>query len=264
MTLLGRNIFAVPTNPNVCVQNMEDTILVRGQKIDSSKNIFIDRDYFDEISKKNEINNVIGKYRRVWDKQDGKCYICKNKIDIEQEKTIMYKKGKRDKSTSNMAYIHKSCEDAQIQYVKVEDKDIKDVKVKDIIKEIIPKKNGRKRESKFIKLTEYFHNLKKNKVTLKFSDIEKITGVKLCDSAYKYRTYFTNKQEGSISENWIKQGYKISKIDLENKKISFERVEFKRTKVVIPKFLYRNDLPMELVNEMKTFLLHIQEKYRLS
>lgn len=242
---------------------MEDTILVRDQKIDTSKNIFIDREYFDEISKRNEINNVVGKYRRVWDKQEGKCHICKNKIQIEQEKTIIYKRGKRDKSTRNMAYIHKACEDAQIQYVKIEDKDINDVRVKDIIKEIVPKNKSRKKESKFIKLTEYFHNLRKNKVTLKFSDIERISGVNLCDSAYKYRTYFTNKQEGSIGESWRKQGYKVSKIDLENKKISFERVEFKRTKVVIPKFLYRNDLPMELVSEIKTFFLHIQEKYRV-
>lgn len=243
---------------------MEDTILVKEHRIDTSKNIFIDREYFEEISKRNEINNVIGKYRRVWDKQEGKCYICKTKIEIEQEKTIMYKRGKRDKSTKNIAYIHKSCEAAQIQYVKIEDRDIKEVEVRDIIKEIIPKNKKSKKESKFIKLTEYFHNLKKNKVTLKFSDIERISGVKLCDSAYKYRTYFTNKQEGSIGEFWRNQGYKVSKIDLENKKISFERVEFKRTKVVIPKFLYRNDLPMELVSEIKTFFLHIQEKYRLS
>jgi len=240
---------------------MQDTILIKEQKVDTSKNIFVDRRYFEEISKKNEINNVVGKYRRVWDKQEGKCYICKNRIENDQEKAVMYKKGKKDKSTNNMAYIHKSCEDAQIQYVKLQDKDIKDIRVKDIIKEIAPRQ--KKKESKFIKLTEYFHNLKKNKVTLKFTDIEKIAALKLCDSAYKYRTYFTNKQAGSISETWREQGYKISKIDLENKKISFERVEFKRTKVVIPKFLYRNDLPMELVNEIKTFVLHIQEKYRI-
>lgn len=242
---------------------MEDTILVKEQKIDTSKNIFIDKEYFEEISKKSEINNVVGKYRRIWDRQEGLCYICKNKIEKEQEKAIIYKKSRKDKSIKNMAYIHKICQDAQMQYIKLEDKDINDVRVKDLIKEILPKKKAGRKESKFIKLSEYFHNLKKNKVTLKFTDIERISGVKLCESAYKYRTYFTNKQEGSIGDNWRKQGYKISKIDMENKKISFERVEFKRTKVVIPKFLYRNDLPMELVNEIKTFFLHIQEKYRI-
>ncbi len=50
---------------------------------------------------------------------------------------------------------------------------------------------------------------------------------------------------------------------MENQKISFEKTKFNRTKVVIPKFLYRNDLPMEMVEEIKNFLLHIQKKYRV-
>ena len=35
------------------------------------------------------------------------------------------------------------------------------------------------------------------------------------------------------------------------------------TKVVIPKFLYRTDLCMDAVEEIKTFFKHIEEKYRL-
>ena len=242
---------------------MEDTILVKVPKLYLSKNIFIDKKYFEEIDKKHDISNVSGRYKRVWERQEGKCYICHKKIDVEQEKTIIYKKGRKDKSINNIAYVHEFCKDSMIQYVQVEESNIKDINVKEVLKSINSKEKKTKKESKFLKLTEYFHNLRRNKVTLKFKDIEKILGFKLCESAYKYRTYFTNKAKGTISETWNNQGFKISKIDLDNQKISFERVKFNRTKIILPKFLYRTDLPMEAVQEIKNFFLHIKEKYRI-
>jgi len=242
---------------------MEETILAKPQKVDLSKNVFLDRKYFEDIEKERDINNVVGKYKKIWDIQEGKCYICKNKIDLKQEKTIIHKGDIRNKSINNIAYVHKFCRNAQIHYVKIEDKEIKDIDVNGLLKEIIPNKKKRKKESKFIKLTEYFHNLRKNKVTLKFTDIEKICGFKLCNSAYKYTTYFTNKGKGLIAESWNSQGFKLDKLDLENKKLYFQKIKFSRAKVPIPKFMYRNDLPMELVTEVKQFFQHIKEKYRI-
>lgn len=173
----GRNIFTLTSNANIHIQNMEDTILVKQQKIDSSKNIFIDKEYFEELDKKHDIDNVVGKYRQVWDRQEGKCYICKKKIDKDHEKTIIHKKNRKNNSISNLAYVHSFCKDAMIQYVQIEDKDLKDINVKEVLKEILPKGIRKRKESKFAKLTEYFHNLKKNKVTLRFKDIEKIIRV---------------------------------------------------------------------------------------
>ncbi len=260
---IGRGIFAVPNNQSIRIQNMEETVLVKPQKIDLSKNVFIDREYFEEIERERDISNVVGKYRKVWERQEGICYICKNKIDINQEKTIIYKGSRINKNTNNIAYVHKFCERSQIQYVKLEDKDIKDISVNELLKEITSNNQKRKKESKFIRLTEYFHNLRRNKVTLKFTDIERICGFKLCNSAYAYRTYFTNKGRWSIAESWKNQGFKLTKIDLENKKLYFEKIKFSRAKIPIPKFMYRVDLPMELVMEVKQFFLHIKEKYRI-
>lgn len=253
----------MPSNPNVYVQNMEDTILVYPHKIDLSKNIFIDREYFEEIDREHDIDNIIGKYKKVWERQEGKCYICKAKIDVKQEKTIIHKGNRNNKSVNNIAYVHKACRDAKIQYIQLENKDLKDITIKELLREIRTVNKKQKKESKFIHLTEYFHNLKRNKITLKFTDIERITGCKLCASAYKYRTYFTNKGQGLIAESWNSQGFKLSKIDLENHKLTFEKTKFSRSKIPIPKFFYRTDLPMELVIEVKNFLLHIKEKYRI-
>lgn len=86
---------------------------------------------------------------------------------------------------------------------------------------------------------------------------------KLCDSAYKYRTYFFNNKPGMISECWITQGFKINNLDMNKQKIDFKRVEFKRKKVIIPKFMYNNNLHPEMIEEVNKFFLHLKEKYRL-
>ena len=66
-----------------------------------------------------------------------------------------------------------------------------------------------------------------------------------------------------IGESWTSQGYRISKIDMEKRKIDFTRFDYRRTKVRIPKFLYRMDLQPEMIEETNRFFLHLQEKYRL-
>ena len=66
-----------------------------------------------------------------------------------------------------------------------------------------------------------------------------------------------------IGETWTSQGYKISNLDLENEKIEFTRFDFRRSKIIIPKFMYRLDLQPEMIEEANRFFLHLQEKYRL-
>lgn len=258
-----RNIFTLTSNKNINLNCMADTILVNERKIDVSKNIFLNRGYYEELEKNKDIQNIVGKYKKIWDKQDGKCYICSKAITKEQEKTIIYKKDSKDKSIKNIAYVHEYCKDSIIECIKIENDNMNSINIKELLSEINNKKKNRK-ESKFIKLTDYFHNVHKNKVILTFKGIEKILGFKLCESAYKYASYFSNNKDGMISESWRKQGFKLTKIDMQNQKLEFTRVEFKRSKVQIPKFLYKTDLPMELVEEVKSFFLYLQEKYRIS
>lgn len=259
----GRNVFCLPSNNDKYLKNMADTVLVTEYKIDTSKNVFLDKEYFEELERDKEIQNCVGKYRKVWDRQDGKCYICNKDIKMEQKKDVIFKKNTKDKTIRNIAYVHTYCKESLVEYVDVGDENINSINLREIIAEIDNKKLQKKNESKFANLTAYFHNLRKNNVTLSFKDIEKILGFKLCDSAYKYRTYYTNKNDGMIGETWTKQGYKIKKIDMKNEKIEFERFDFRRTKVIIPKFLYRLDLPQELIEETNKFFSRLKERYRL-
>ena len=182
---------------------------------------------------------------------------------MEQKKDIIFKRNTKDKTIRNIAYVHTYCKESVIEYIDIGDEYINAVNLKEIILEIENRKAQKsKKESKFINLTAYFHNVKKVNVSLSFKDMEKILGFKLCNSAYKYRSYFTNNKDGMIGETWTKQGYKIKKIDMKNEKIEFERFDFRRTKVIIPKFLYRLDLPQELIEETNKFFARLKERYR--
>lgn len=259
---LDRGIFTVPNNPNKFLKNMSDTILITERKIDSSRNVFLDKEYFEELEKNKDIQNCIGRYKKVWDRQEGKCYICSKKIKMEEEKEVIFKRMTADKTIRNIAYVHTYCKNSIVEYVDVGEEDINSLNLKEILSDIENKRKKQK-ESKFINLTDYFHNLRKNSITLTFKGIEKILKFKLCNSAYKYRTYFSNNKAGMIGETWTSQGFKINKIDMEKQKIEFIRTDYRRSKIIIPKFMYRLDLPKEMLEEIRKFFLHLQEKYRL-
>lgn len=261
---LGRSTFCMPNNKEKCIKNLADTVLIPESRIDASKNIFLNREYFTEIENNKEIQNCVGKYRKIWDRQDGLCYICSKRIQMEQRKSIIFKKAFNDKTIKNMAYTHTYCKDSIVKYVDIGKEDITAINLKELLSDIEGKNNNKIKESKFKNLTAYFHNLRKNSVILSFKEIEKIVNFKLCNSAYKYKTYFLNNKEGMISESWISQGFKINKIDLEKNKIEFKKFDFSRKKIIIPKFMYRTNLQQEMLEETRKFFLHLQEKYRLS
>ena len=126
----------------------------------------------------------VGNYKKVWERQEGICYICSKQIKLEQPKTIIYKrKSSKDKTIRNLAYVHDYCKDSVAEYVDVNNGDI---------------------------------------VTLTFQQIEKILGFKMCPTAYKYKSYFYVKKEGMISESWISQGFKINNVNMEEQKIDVE------------------------------------------
>ncbi len=78
---------------------------------------------------------------------------------------------------------------------------------------------------KYIKLFEYFELQEKDKITLLFSDIEKIIGFDLPASAYKYSAYWSNDYKThSISRTWMDAGYKSSNVDIVNKQITFDKM----------------------------------------
>ena len=69
---LGRDTFSLPNNRENSLRNMADTILIKEHPLDTSRNVFLDREYFEELNNDKDIQNCVGKYKKIWDRQEGK------------------------------------------------------------------------------------------------------------------------------------------------------------------------------------------------
>lgn len=258
----GRYVFSTPDKRNRFVKNMADTILIDEKPMDLKKNVFLDREYFNQLEDNRNIQNITGKYRKVFDMQDGKCYFCSKDIKIKDEKKIIFKNKKGDKTCRNLAYIHADCENQLITKIKTTDSIDSMITARELFKQITNDKKKQERNSKFKNLSVFFHNTRRNKVKLSFITIEKILGFKLCDSAYKYKSYFSNKKSGMINRAWTSQGFEIENVDMDKQEIEFKRVQVKK-KINVPNVLYKTNLPDEAIYEANNFFIHFLEKYRL-
>lgn len=262
---LGRQTFTLTTNKNIQVLNLDDVVLVEHKKINTKKNIFLDPEYFADRLDSQEILKVSGKYKSVWDRQDGKCYYCDKKINPDQPRRIIFKKLSKDKSIRNMAYVHEFCMDDEVVFVDSDFFHLKDVDVYQIIHDIqnADEVKKRKRKSIYENLFEYFSNCNKPIFTLQFKDIEDILGFKLCHSAYTHSCYWYRKGSGLLSNNWLDNGYSIQKLYLDKQKIVFKREKKKSSKLNIPSSLLSSKLPNSAKYELEQFFDYIINKYGL-
>ena len=85
-------------------------------------------------------------------------------------------------------------------------------------------KSGRSKLSKFENLSAFFAEMKKDNITLTFSEIERILGFRLSPSAREVKQYWSNSDSHSIAQCWLKYGYKTYAIDLEKETVSFRKL----------------------------------------
>ena len=78
-------------------------------------------------------------------------------------------------------------------------------------------------DNKFDPLKKYLKEMKKNEVTLSFSDVEKIIGTELCKSAYNYSAYWHPSPTHTLPNTILDAGYKIAAVDLLAKRIQLEK-----------------------------------------
>ena len=81
-----------------------------------------------------------------------------------------------------------------------------------------------KHKLKFGALFEYFRMATDSYLTFTFDELGEIIGEPLCDSAYRYREYWTRRGRSRLADCWYANGYKIKKLDLVNKYVTFYRV----------------------------------------
>jgi hypothetical protein len=73
---------------------------------------------------------------------------------------------------------------------------------------------------RYDQLNEYLKSAARIEINMSFSDIEKILGFELPSSAYTYNAWWANGGHSQAS-SWIDAGYKVSRIDVPRKTVTF-------------------------------------------
>ncbi len=74
-------------------------------------------------------------------------------------------------------------------------------------------------------LASYLEQQSCTLLTLSLADIEQITGTKLCETAYKYRSYWYPSKGSQVAKIIFNAGYDIKKLELENQTIILTKPE---------------------------------------
>lgn len=259
----GTKVYALPDKKEVRIMHLKDVMLTSHQPMKTKANPYLDIEYFDERLGTNDISKANGKYKAIWERQNGRCYYCGEPIGTNQEKKIVFKRLSTDKTVKNMAYIHASCECDEIVLCHADIENPNELDVFDIVQEVIDKDVAPRKNKKLVYglLEEFFDNCLKTNFTLSFAQIEKIMKRKLCESAYKYTSFWYKKGRGTLPDSWQSHGYGISKIDLKNKKVAFKKVQKENSKLKIPEVFLTDDIPNEAKYELEQFFDYIKKKY---
>lgn len=78
---------------------------------------------------------------------------------------------------------------------------------------------------KYEPLGAFLRNQRAQEVPLTFSEIEKITGVKLPPKAQHHRAWWSNNSSNNVmTKVWLEAGYESARVDMSARKLVFRRV----------------------------------------
>lgn len=257
----GEYIYALKDRADIRVLKLADTLIVAHNKVKTNANAYLDNEYIEHRTENNEIENVTGKYRSVWNRQNGKCYYCGKRILADHKKEIIQKNLSRGNGVNNLAYIHYQCRNSPVEYVYTDTTPICENDIISLIQSLDNKKS--KKGLKFSQLDSFFQRCILPSVTLTFKEIEEIIGEPLCKSAYTIRQYWYSTAENSISKSWLMNGYTLKRLHLEKKKIVFHKTERNGVPVDIPEVFLNGKVPKDAKCELENYFSYIKKKYGL-
>lgn len=270
----GRYSYALPDDKSIKVMHISDTLLIAPKIIIfetmQQVNPFIKR-YFEQVKSHNkEIQNVTGKYKSIWHRQNGLCYYCGRHILSDQLKAVVPYNLKKKPSKYNVAYIHKVCEGNEYMDVlldDVEDNFIRRYNVLDSLENIV---NDEKEQAtafnsnwKYRPLKNFFEKATKASITLKFKEIEEIIEAPLPQSSATKRFWYRNGKKICICHAWESEGYKIRRLDIKKRKITLYRAEDDVGSLEIPSVLLNKKIPVNAIWEIENHFSYIIKKYGL-
>ena len=260
----GRMVYALEMDKGIRVMKLEDVILVTPQKLKTKANPFIHREYFAARLDSAEVSRASGKNKAIWQRQDGKCYICGKAILPDHERQLMQIDCTVGHKRDNLAYVHCECMERQFFKFHSDRYDIEDIDVMDLAQALAEDTPIEKiRENSHPALREFFENTSKKKIVLLFRQLENYLDSPLPDLAYSSEEFWHLRNEDHISHIWQQFGFSIQRIDLQKGKIIFVRTKQPAGRIKIPSKLQRQDLPEKLVYEVNNHFAYVIKKYGL-
>lgn len=257
----GMYCYALPERKDVRVKKLSDTILTTHKAVRTGTNPYIDFEYYEAREDFKAIQNVTGKYKAIWARQNGCCYYCGKPILCDDEKSVIEINGANKRRSS--VFIHQRCADCSVDYVDVEDLPDTANDVAEIIKRMsLPQINI---SQKYICLYNYFRSSGDFVVRLSFKKIEEIIGSKLSRVAYTRKEFWFRRGLNTVSQCWLDNGYHITDVDLKGERVTFQiEVTNKRTiNVDIPDCIANRRIPVEAKYELENFYEYLKKKYGL-
>lgn len=257
--------FALPSKAEVRVKHLDDTRLIIHKPVDVDKNPYISWDYVEWRTHERDIHNVTGKYRQIWERQEGKCYYCGHRIIRDEEKMLIEVDPDRRSYVARMAYVHKRCLPGSFYAIDTDELPVSLDDLRIQLKEVEEKQKPKSR--KHLPLFNFFKVCQKYSVTLSFNELEEILGEKLGNPAM-HKRFWQQTGFGCISNCWLENGYEIKALHLEEKKprVVFHLMEkYKNTgRIVFPDVLLQGRVPLDVKYEVENYLKQLVLKKGLS
>jgi hypothetical protein len=240
--------------------HLEDIVRINYNPVRVSMNPFIDIEYLKERSGVTPEHNVTSQYRPVWERQGGKCYYCGHEFLMDQPIKLITIDPTRPERMENKAYIHRICEQHEyIYHYTLDDLDgMSPFEIDEMLiyasaeKQVKHKLKG---DWKYRKLEDYFEKSKRNRFTLSFQKLEKISGYPISDSMRKDRNRWRARaSSNTMPDAWEAEGFKIAALDLKNGMVTFEKRISGRAKLEIPAVLLESEIPVHVKEEIEHYL----------
>ena len=235
-------------------------------------NPYIERSYYNEKRRLDSIQKINGKYRPVWERQNGTCFYCGKPILYDQEKTLIPIDHTRKESIANSAYIHSVCTLTDYQYLLLSE-DVSFMTPYDVREKLeriteggsIVRSPELSEDWRYLKLYEFFGKCVEKKITLTFKEIERILGFELSDPVKSTRqAWYPRKDIHKMADAWILQGYRLKRLYLNKQKATFESEYEDAERIVFPPELLSRKVPLAAKYKAEHFLNALVKEFGLS
>lgn len=276
-------VFVLPANPRVRVMRLAPLRVVKHKPCKLDFNPYLDADYYDFLKGKRDMQKGVGKYKAIWNRQNGKCAYCGYDMLPDQEVEVVERIIGKGRESRNLIYVHTQC--AYDMFIGP-DKDFEEFidlseLLGDLLGEIPPS------ETPYFGLREYFHLCEKPVVSLTFDQIEDLIGEQLGWEAEIYEGFwydgYTEEEsltgwrigceicssvkpespKQRIAETWISQGYRLHRLHLAQKRAVFHRTVQGTQGLRIPSVLLQQRIPDEAAYEIQSCFNQVIKKFGL-